>query len=322
MLVSLLLHIYIVTVTEDRIDPYAHAPEPIRAENPDDRPHDIPAQDETEDEHKIIPAPVIATISPRDPAKDRTITSTNGETAGTKPIGDNPAINAADAKAQAESHPGAVGSDTAKITGGLESNTAPGETFADPTAKSTNISAPSQTQSKSHPQEENTNTAEKISNAAANTPIGVAGPTTAVPIAQPTVTPASNTTQFPTTSSAQPVTTTTTTTNPAPAFVAPATPTKSAVKPTTVGVGAVPVSDATPVKQINNSTTTAGIGGVGSPSSVASSPAPVHQRQTTGGSDVRKRKSSFFTKVRDSSSSSLTCRPLSSLGNVADEAGL
>jgi len=281
-------------------DPYANAPEPLKTEGKDDAPHDIPAQDETTDEHKLIPAPVISAVSERDPRKDRTITSTNGDTAGTKPISDDPAIDAAAAKHEAETHPGATGSKTAVITGGPDSNTAAGETIVDPTAKSTNLSAPTPPSKDEAPK--------AISNAAANTPIGVAGATTAIaepkPVAAAPAVISSPTPALNSTSTPAVVT---------PAPVAPATPVKS-TPPTTVGVGATtkvashPTSTpentmSTPTKQtipattaLNGNSTPTPVA-VASPSSTAAG-SPAHKKESTSASDIRKRKSSFFTKIK------------------------
>ncbi|KAK8865649.1 hypothetical protein IAR55_000794 [Kwoniella newhampshirensis] len=71
------------------------------------REHDIPAQDETKDNHTHVPQPVFTTISPKDPKKDRTLASTDvsSDTAGTKPISDSPAIDLKAEKAKAEANP-------------------------------------------------------------------------------------------------------------------------------------------------------------------------------------------------------------------------
>ncbi|WWD18168.1 hypothetical protein CI109_102617 [Kwoniella shandongensis] len=77
-------------------------------ESNEQREHDIPAQHETKDNHTTVPQPVFTTISPRDPKKDRTLASTdNSDTAGTKPISDQPGVDLHAAKANAEANPGA-----------------------------------------------------------------------------------------------------------------------------------------------------------------------------------------------------------------------
>ncbi|ODN84022.1 hypothetical protein, variant [Cryptococcus amylolentus CBS 6039] len=77
--------------------------------------HSIPAQPETiPDNHQSIPAPVFTTISPKDPHKDRSLKASEGnklqDTAGQKQVGDDPAVDAHEAKREAEAHPGGASS--------------------------------------------------------------------------------------------------------------------------------------------------------------------------------------------------------------------
>ncbi|WVQ71306.1 hypothetical protein IAR50_000833 [Cryptococcus sp. DSM 104548] len=73
--------------------------------------HSIPAQTETvPDNHQTIPAPVFTTVSPKDPRKDRSLNASESsklqDTAGMKQVGDDPAVDAHEAKQEAEAHPG------------------------------------------------------------------------------------------------------------------------------------------------------------------------------------------------------------------------
>jgi hypothetical protein len=80
--------------------------------------NDIPAQNETSDNHKHIPMPVITAIGEKDPAKDRSLESTNhDDTAATKPIDANPGVSAKDAKHEAQNSRGGTGSTPAAMTG-------------------------------------------------------------------------------------------------------------------------------------------------------------------------------------------------------------
>lgn len=82
-------------------------PPPQEAE----RKHDLPAQNETRENHTSIPMPVITAISARDPSKDRTIDAPFApDTAGTKPISSDPAIDPKVAKKEAEQNPALTGS--------------------------------------------------------------------------------------------------------------------------------------------------------------------------------------------------------------------
>jgi hypothetical protein len=78
----------------------------------DDKPkHDLPAQNETRENHTSIPAPAITAVSARDPKKDRTVDAPfAADTAGTKPIGSDPTIDAKQAKKEAEQNPALTGS--------------------------------------------------------------------------------------------------------------------------------------------------------------------------------------------------------------------
>jgi hypothetical protein len=73
--------------------------------------HDLPAQNETSENHTTIPAPAITAISARDPQKDRTVDAPfSTDTAGTKPISEDPSIDAKQAKKEAEQNPALTGS--------------------------------------------------------------------------------------------------------------------------------------------------------------------------------------------------------------------
>jgi hypothetical protein len=73
--------------------------------------HDLPAQNETRENHTSIPMPVITAVSDRDPSKDRTIDAPfSPDTAGTKPISSDPAIDPKVAKKEAEQNPALTGS--------------------------------------------------------------------------------------------------------------------------------------------------------------------------------------------------------------------
>lgn len=78
----------------------------------DDEPkHDLPAHNETSQNHTVVPAPTITAISARDPQKDRTIDApAAADTAGTKPISSDPAIDPKQAKKEAEQNPALTGS--------------------------------------------------------------------------------------------------------------------------------------------------------------------------------------------------------------------
>lgn len=103
--------------------------------------HDLPAQSETGENHTSIPMPVITAISDRDPSKDRTADAPfSPDTAGTKPISSDPAIDPKVAKKEAEQHPALTGStdDAAKKS----ANTNLGVATDRPDAPETNHDAP------------------------------------------------------------------------------------------------------------------------------------------------------------------------------------
>lgn len=90
----------------------------------DDEPkHDLPAQNETSENHTHIPAPAIVAISARDPTKDRTVDAPfSPDTAGTKPISTDPAVDPAQAKKEAEQNPALTGSTPAEAKGSAKTN--------------------------------------------------------------------------------------------------------------------------------------------------------------------------------------------------------
>lgn len=200
--------------------PETGAPEPTPKE--DHLKHDLPAQDETSNNHTHIPAPAITAISAQDPVKDRTLDAPVArDTAGTKPISTDPAVDAGKAKKEAEQNPALTGSTKAEAKSSAKTNL--GDAAQRPDATEANFDAPPPA-------------VEDI------TP-GQAAPTPA----------------------------------PAAAAAAPAPVTKDA--------------PATPAKA--NGTSTAA-------STPASTPAKsTHNREATGSSDVKKRKSGFFHKVSD-----------------------
>ena len=103
--------------------------------------HDLPAQSETGENHTSIPMPVITAISDRDPSKDRTVDAPfSPDTAGTKPISSDPAIDPKVAKKEAEQNPALTGStkDAAKNS----ANTNLGVATDRPDAPETNHDAP------------------------------------------------------------------------------------------------------------------------------------------------------------------------------------
>jgi hypothetical protein len=103
--------------------------------------HDLPAQNETRENHTSIPMPVITAISDRDPKKDRTVDAPfSTDTAGTKPISSDPAIDPKVAKKEAEQNPALTGStsDSAKKS----SNTNLGVATNRPDAPENNHGAP------------------------------------------------------------------------------------------------------------------------------------------------------------------------------------
>lgn len=70
---------------------------------------DLHAQADNAADHKSVPAPIIKTISPRDPAKDRTLPQTDNEKEANQPISSNPNVSAKDVKQQAEAPPAPPG---------------------------------------------------------------------------------------------------------------------------------------------------------------------------------------------------------------------
>lgn len=85
-------------------------------------------------------------MSGKDPRKDRTLDApSNTETAGTKPISSDPAVDASQAKKEAEAHPAGTGSTPAVAQGTATSpptganNVPAGETHARPDAPANNL---------------------------------------------------------------------------------------------------------------------------------------------------------------------------------------
>lgn len=111
------------------------APAPL-PEN-DETLHDLPAQGETKENHTRVPMPSIVAVSAKDPAKDRTIDSKSAkDTATTKPISNDPAVDPKRAKEDAQENPGLPGSS-------LQSSTvaSTGTAVASPDATSSNVNA-------------------------------------------------------------------------------------------------------------------------------------------------------------------------------------
>jgi hypothetical protein len=103
--------------------------------------HDLPAQSETGENHTSIPMPVITAISDRDPKKDRTIDAPfSPDTAGTKPISSDPAIDPKVAKKEAEQNPALTGS--TEHAAKNSANTNLGVATNKPDATETNHDAP------------------------------------------------------------------------------------------------------------------------------------------------------------------------------------
>lgn len=108
----------------------------------DEKPkHDLPAQNETSENHTHIPAPTITAVSARDPAKDRTIDAPQAaDTAGTKPISTDPSVDAAQAKKEAQQNPGQTGSTLTEAKSSAKTNF--GESANRPDAPEANFDAP------------------------------------------------------------------------------------------------------------------------------------------------------------------------------------
>ncbi|KAL7423705.1 Cruciform DNA binding protein [Cryptotrichosporon argae] len=98
----------------------ANLPEPKSATDAAHTP-DIPAQADTKDNHRSVPATVITPVSARDSAKDRTLAApADRDTAGNIAVGADPAADAVTAKHAAEAdpahtHPNATGPHTASV---------------------------------------------------------------------------------------------------------------------------------------------------------------------------------------------------------------
>jgi hypothetical protein len=188
--------------------------------------HDIPAQNETKENHSTVPMPVITPVSAKDPAKDRSVEGgAVAADAGSKPISSDPSAHASQAKKDAEYAPPPVPLNA-------------GETPAAPDAKSKNLDS------------------EQPKSGASLGEAGIAPPTPTKDATPTTPHPAAAATT--------------------PTSVAPATPAKTHPAAT-------------------NGTT-------GTPASITSTSASTpaksgHGKEATGGSDVRKRKSSIFAKV-------------------------
>lgn len=201
----------------------------------DEKPkHDLPAQNETSENHKVIPAPAIVAISSRDPTKDRTIDAPfSKDTTGTKPISSDPAVDASEAKKDAEHNPALTGSTPVEAKTSASTNLELGDkdVGSRPDAPEANHDAP--------------------------------------PPAKKDVAPGQA----------------------APAPSASASPAAAAASAPTPAP--VPVSKDAPSTPVKSN------GGVASASSTpASTPAKsAHERDATGSSDVKKRKSGFMQKV-------------------------
>ena len=226
--------------------------QPPAADNVESQKHDLPAHEETGATHKTIPAPQITTLTEKDPRHDRTLQGTNNvDSIATKPISNDPSIDAKQAKHDAEAHPGLNGS-TGSTAQSAQSKP----------AQDRHIYATAGT---------------------ASTPVG--GPAAPGPL------PAGSAAAAPDQKEAN--------------FDAPPPVRKDNVAAKPVSATQAP---ATPPKAKANGTATAAStpapGGIAlaQPGSINSTPAstPVkaaHGKEATGGSDIRKRKSSFFHKV-------------------------
>lgn len=109
----------------------------------DEKPkHDLPAQNETKENHTSIPAPAIVAVSDRDPQKDRTVDAPfAADTAGTKPISADPAIDPKQAKKEAEQNPALTGSTSKTATSSNVAGAEAGATHR-PDAPESNHTAP------------------------------------------------------------------------------------------------------------------------------------------------------------------------------------
>ncbi|WVR05615.1 hypothetical protein IAU60_002637 [Kwoniella sp. DSM 27419] len=214
-------------------------PLPLKDSSDAKQKHDIPAQPETVNNHKRVPQPVLTTVSDKDPKKDRTLAATNtnnSDTAGTKPIGNSPAVDALAEKRKAESDP---------ISTKAASDSPLNQSRVTPNASSTNNAEKRDTSTRAA--------------TASNAPAIGATPSTPAKVAEVPVTPAKT---------AQ----------------APATPAKTVVPNGSSTTGPAAATAATPVSAA---------------STPASTPAKsTHAREKTTDSDIRKRKSSFFTKIK------------------------
>ncbi|ORX35404.1 hypothetical protein BD324DRAFT_632692 [Kockovaella imperatae] len=96
--------------------------------------HDIPAQDETTDSHKTVPAPIIVAVGPPDAIKDRSLNGaapgTTTDSVGTKPIDSAPDVSAVEAKRDAEQHPALTGSTPAAAQGKITDAVTPSQSTA------------------------------------------------------------------------------------------------------------------------------------------------------------------------------------------------
>lgn len=223
---------------------------PPAADNMQAQSHDLPAQSETGANHKTIPAPQITTLTEKDPRHDRTLQGTsNVDSIATKPISNDPSIDAKKAKDDAEAKPGLNGS-----TGSTAQTAQQGP------AQERHIYATSGT---------------------ASTPVSGPAATGPLPAGSAAAAPDRKEANF---DAPPPVKKDNAPVQPVSAVQAPATPTKT---------------------KANGSSTPAGTpapAGIAQPGSINSTPAstpakPSHAKEGTSGSDIRKRKSSFFHKV-------------------------
>ncbi|WWC88136.1 uncharacterized protein L201_003040 [Kwoniella dendrophila CBS 6074] len=230
--------------------------------------HDIPAQHETVENHQSVPQPIITTISDKDPKKDRTAASTSiDDTAGTKPIGANPGVSAKAEKEIAERDPARTAA---------ASDSPLSEPKVAPDAPATNTSKgkdQSKNVDKLTPEPQAKSASSSIpQSTSSSTPQSASTVPASASATQTHATPAA---------SAAPATATVPPVHPSP--VAPSTPAK--------------VAPATPAKDVT-----------ATPASISSTPASTpakstHTKEQTTDSDIRKRKSSFFHKVKHAFSS-------------------
>jgi hypothetical protein len=140
--------------------------------------HDLPAQNETRENHTSIPMPVITAISDRDPSKDRTVDAPfSPDTAGTKPISSDPAVDPKVAKKEAEQNPALTGSTKETAKNSANTNLG-GHSVATnrPDAPETNHSAPAPIKKDIAPGEA---TPAPVAKDAPGTPTKTAAPVTA-----------------------------------------------------------------------------------------------------------------------------------------------